>query len=129
MSAHVLIKFRYHAAIDLLKRLSWPGNIRQLENAIQRLAASVGDVTKITDKHISQEYLSSISIDDENERAVASSMASLEVLRAQLQSIEKAFWENQIQFAPDIRRLSETTKIPPATLYRKFKSLNIIRTL
>ena len=34
------------AATEVLRRYSWPGNVRQLENTIRRLVVTAGDADK-----------------------------------------------------------------------------------
>ena len=102
-------------ALQLLLRYSWPGNIRELENEMQRLAVlSSGEIITQRDIMDSGELFEKITRLEDRE-----AFASLEVLERR--QIEKALMEA----AGNRGRAAELLGISRATIFRKLRKLGI----
>jgi len=98
------------SCLDALQAYSWPGNIRELENAIERAAVLTTDGT------ISEEYFPPALRDDMNGRTSGSARRSLaEVERQHIETVLRLTGGNRKQAA-------EILGISPSTLWRKRRS-------
>ena len=108
------------SAIDVLSSYDWPGNIRELENLIERLVAILdGDL--ILKQHIPLEYcLSSLERQKKEHGLLENATETFErsfILRA----LEKERWNR--------RATAEALGIPLSTLKYKLKKLKILEEL
>ena len=67
------------AAMDMLQRYSWPGNIRELENAMERAVLLVGSQNLILPQHLPPAmHTESVNMADEKQRKMPHMAATLE---------------------------------------------------
>ncbi|MCK4796046.1 MAG: sigma-54-dependent Fis family transcriptional regulator, partial [Spirochaetes bacterium] len=109
-------------ALDYMKEYSWPGNVRQLQNIIERLNVMVpGD--EITLEH-AKKYLDeeSIKILDDNINSKYEKY-KLNVARDEFEKdfIEKKLRENDF----NISKTAKTLGVYPSNLYSKINKLGI----
>lgn len=103
-------------ALKLIKRYTWPGNIRELENVL-RSAAVFANKGLITAEDLPPELAENcISSPDDNTTIPPGTLASYE-----LRAIKEALRATQ----NNRRKASEILDIAEATLYRKIKQYNL----
>ncbi|HLF85825.1 MAG TPA: sigma-54 dependent transcriptional regulator [Nitrospiria bacterium] len=103
-------------AINALSDYSWPGNIRELENLIERLVA-VADKDSISESDIPIEYyISSLSAHNRKESLLVKACNTFE-RNFILKTLEREGWNRQMT--------AETLGIPVSTLKFKLKKLQI----
>ena len=105
---------------SLAALLDWPGNIRELYNALERAALTSSDVIKA--HHLSMESTSSI------ERGVMLSKMPANVpINKIFEDIEKAMIEDAIKvFSGNKQRIAKRLGIDRKTLYRKMKQYKLL---
>ena len=104
------------AAIQVLSGYSWPGNIRELENLIERLVA-VTDKNTISEEDIPIEYyISSLAAKSHEESLLAKACETFE-RNFILKALERERWNR--------RAAAVTLGVPLSTLKFKLKRLNI----
>ena len=112
-------------AIALMESYSWPGNIRQLKNLIDRiLIMNSKEINKI---HINSSKLPSDmgEINSENSNEIFD-VLSLPIKDAR-ESFEKEYLTSQIKrFNGNMSKVSNFIGMERTALYRKLKSLNIL---
>ncbi len=103
-------------AINALSDYSWPGNIRELENLIERLVA-VADKDSISEADIPIEYyVSCLSVQNRKESLLVKACDTFE-RNFILKALEKEGWNRQ--------KTAETLGIPLSTLKFKMRKLQI----
>ena len=104
-------------AIDLLSRYSWPGNIRELRNVIERIVIMNPTVHKLDRKHLPP------LLYREGSRRTAGEFSSLHQARAAYERdyILKKLDENH----GNISRTAEVLGLERSHMYRKMKALGI----
>jgi Nif-specific regulatory protein len=102
--------------LDLLERYSWPGNVRQLENVLQRLSLLAGDGAVTLSVLESDENLRRTFLED---RAPAVPVLSL--AKNEEEQIRRALEET----AGNRDRAARLLGISRATVYRKIKEYGI----
>jgi DNA-binding NtrC family response regulator len=102
-------------ALQRLETYSWPGNIRELENVIER-AVVLAQGTTITTDNLSLEEQESNVVPDTRDSFVLPANATL--AEVEREAIIQALQRNQGNRQAAARQLA----IGPATLYRKFKA-------
>ncbi|MFT9495563.1 helix-turn-helix domain-containing protein, partial [Anaerosolibacter sp.] len=119
----ILKKFS-HQAIDILKTYSWPGNIRELKNIVERIAVNtLEDIA--TEKDIPEYILEDIGNYHENTHidCYESKGGSL---KDTLQEIErKIIKDTLVKCAYNKAETSRILGIPRMTLYRKLKEMGV----
>lgn len=102
-------------ALDLLIRYSWPGNIRELENAIEYAFARTNNHHIITAAKLPAEIRDKVSVDRlETEDSVINSEA-LQLMKL----LEKHQWNRS--------KVAQELGIGRSTLWRKLKALQLIK--
>jgi two-component system, NtrC family, response regulator AtoC len=121
-------------ALSKLKEYSWPGNIRELENAVER--AFVMELTEIISLRSLPEQISGIPFDEEysstkeNTSTIAEEQESLNVAGIDFQQ-EKEEFERQFiisalkRFGGKINQTVVHANIPKNTLLRKIRKYDI----
>ena len=111
------------AAMDKLRRHSWPGNIRELKNVIER-AAIVSDAGPIDIQHI----LFSFEL-DANGSAMSSArgqeQSKEQTLPAMMKQYEKQLIESHIKTGESIRKTARSLGISHTALLNKLKKHDI----
>lgn len=103
-------------AINVLSYYPWPGNIRELENLIERLVA-ISDRDIISEEDIPMEYyITSLSLHDKKENLLSKACNTFE-RNFILKTLERERWNRQ--------RTAETLGIALSTLKFKLKKLQI----
>lgn len=112
-------------AIAMLQTMSWPGNVRQLKNVIERvliLGADKGDISASEIPGTSNE----VEETDENRVVLSGSLATLP-LREAREMFEREYLLTQInRFGGNISRTAGFVGMERSALHRKLKSLNVV---
>ncbi len=96
-------------ALKALKRYRWSGNVRELENTMERaVLLAKGDIIELND--LPQEIQSTQVFSDELQT---------------LEEIEKLHIKKVLQIAGDLNQAAQILGIDPATLWRKRKRYNL----
>jgi DNA-binding NtrC family response regulator len=117
------------AALNMLRNASWPGNLAQLENVVQRLVLGcLGEVIKAEDvQRVLQEFDDLETPAPRTEAAVTASPVSLDQpLREARDQFERLYFEHQIdKAAGNMSRVADAVGLERTHLYRKLKQLEI----
>ncbi len=107
------------AAVSALSNMSWPGNIRELRNAIERLAILVPETITIADV---QQYVSGTNSE-------ASSIFSGEMSFQEFKDLsERMFLEKQLErYDWNISKTAEMIDLQRSHLYTKLKKFGLTR--
>ncbi|SMX22278.1 nitrogen assimilation response regulator NtrX [Boseongicola aestuarii] len=112
-------------AIAMLQTMSWPGNVRQLKNVIERvliLGADKGDISASEIPGTSNE----VEETDDNRVVLSGSLATLP-LREAREMFEREYLLTQInRFGGNISRTAGFVGMERSALHRKLKSLNVV---
>ncbi|MBU2982304.1 sigma-54 dependent transcriptional regulator [Lentibacter algarum] len=110
-------------AIALMQTMSWPGNVRQLKNMIERLLILGDGNGEITVKELSAgEQPNS----DDSKMVLPSVMATLP-LREAREEFEREYLLTQInRFGGNISRTAQFVGMERSALHRKLKSLGVV---
>ncbi|MBA7702372.1 Regulatory protein AtoC [subsurface metagenome] len=109
-------------AITALKTFSWPGNIRQLENIIERIIV-LNESEKITGDHIRKHFETKVSETVRDETESLEEVIKKEAARIEKDIILKALDRS----GGNITRAAEELKISRKTLHNKIKQYAIDR--
>jgi PAS domain S-box-containing protein len=105
-------------ALELFKAYDWPGNIRELQNVVERsVILSVGDVFSVDETWLSSE--SSRSMSD-----VRTSGSTEDDPRGEREIIEAALAESRGRVAGPLGAAAKL-RVPPSTLESRIKALKI----
>jgi len=104
------------AALDVLKNYNWPGNIRELENLIERLVA-INDNNVISQEDIPVEYYLFDKKTGEDQESMLQKACDTFERNFILKTLEDERWSRT--------RTSNTLGIPISTLKYKFNRLQI----
>jgi len=111
-------------AITLLQTMSWPGNIRQLRNMIERVLILGGDKGEIEAAELPGETAQPTS--DDGRVVLSGSLATLP-LREAREMFEREYLLTQInRFGGNISRTAGFVGMERSALHRKLKSLNVV---
>jgi len=112
-------------AVAMLQTMSWPGNVRQLKNVIERvliLGSDKGDISATEIPGTSNE----VEETDENRVVLSGSLATLP-LREAREMFEREYLLTQInRFGGNISRTAGFVGMERSALHRKLKSLNVV---
>ena len=101
-------------AMNLLLSYDWPGNIRELENILER-AVSLAEGTTILSKHITIE-----------DKKLQEKAKEIKDLKSYLEEQEKKVIINALSyFKGDKKKVMEVLNISKTTLYEKLKKYDI----
>lgn len=109
--------------LQLLESYDWPGNVRQLKNEIERIAAFAGKDDTIEKFHLSPEIVQGVKRTDRGSREVVQTGLTLEeiLMETEREVITRALK----QFKGNIRRSAALLGISRKGLYDKIKRLKI----
>lgn len=111
-------------AVAMLQTMSWPGNVRQLKNVIERVLILGGDKGDITSAEIPSE--NQPQEDGEGRVVLSGSLATLP-LREARELFEREYLLTQInRFGGNISRTATFVGMERSALHRKLKSLNVV---
>ena len=111
-------------AVAMLQTMSWPGNVRQLKNVIERVLILGGDRGDITSAEIPSE--NQPQEDGEGRVVLSGSLATLP-LREARELFEREYLLTQInRFGGNISRTATFVGMERSALHRKLKSLNVV---
>ncbi|MEQ9041884.1 MAG: sigma-54 dependent transcriptional regulator [Silicimonas sp.] len=111
-------------AVAMLQTMSWPGNVRQLKNVIERVLILGGDKGDITSVEIPSE--NQPQEDGEGRVVLSGSLATLP-LREARELFEREYLLTQInRFGGNISRTATFVGMERSALHRKLKSLNVV---
>lgn len=108
------------AAQNRLRRYSWPGNLRELKNLIQRLLI-MGDTENIDLEEVE------VALGEQPDNAGAENLYNFDIpLRQARERFERAYLEYQLkQYHGSVSKIAKVVGMERTHLYRKLKSLNI----
>ena len=108
------------AAQNRLRRYSWPGNLRELKNLIQRLLI-MGD-----SENIDLEELET-ALGEQPDKESGENLYNFDIpLRQARERFERAYLEYQLkQYHGSVSKIAKVVGMERTHLYRKLKSLNI----
>ncbi|KID12511.1 sigma-54-dependent transcriptional regulator [Ponticoccus alexandrii] len=111
-------------AVALMQTMSWPGNVRQLKNLVERVLI-LGDGTgPIEARELPQE---TTGRDDGEERVVLSGTLATMPLREAREAFEREYLLTQInRFGGNISRTASFVGMERSALHRKLKSLGVV---
>ena len=112
-------------AVALMQTMTWPGNVRQLRNMIERLLI-LGDGTgDIEAKELPSEEEKTA----EDGRVVLSGVLATLPLREAREAFEREYLLTQInRFGGNISRTAQFVGMERSALHRKLKSLGVVTT-
>ncbi len=109
--------------LQLLESYDWPGNVRQLKNEIDRIAAFAGQDDTIEKFHLSPEIVQGVKRADKGSREVVQTGLTLaEIL---METEREVIARTLKQFKGNIRRSAALLGISRKGLYDKIKRLKI----
>ena len=108
------------AALNRLRRYSWPGNLRELKNLVQRLLI-LGEAESIDLQEVE------IALGEQHDTEIAENLYNFDIpLRQARERFEKAYLEHQLkQHQGSVSKIAKIVGMERTHLYRKLKSLNI----
>lgn len=108
------------AAQNRLRRYSWPGNLRELKNLVQRLLI-LGQKDEIELEEVE------VALGEQPENEETESLYNFDIpLRQARERFEKAYLEYQLkQHQGSVSKIAKVVGMERTHLYRKLKSLNI----
>ena len=111
-------------AVAMLQTMTWPGNVRQLKNVIERILILGSDKGDIAASEIPGETQSGES--DDSRVVLSGSLATLP-LREARELFEREYLLTQInRFGGNISRTAGFVGMERSALHRKLKSLNVV---
>jgi two-component system nitrogen regulation response regulator NtrX len=110
-------------AVALLQTMSWPGNVRQLRNVIERVLILGEGSDEITVEELPGELE---PVKEEGRVVLAGTLATLP-LREAREAFEREYLLTQInRFGGNISRTAEFVGMERSALHRKLKSLGVV---
>ena len=112
-------------AVAMLQTMTWPGNVRQLKNVIERVLILGADKGEISAAEIPGD--NATSEESEEGRVVLSSSLATLPLREARELFEREYLLTQInRFGGNISRTAGFVGMERSALHRKLKSLNVV---
>lgn len=112
-------------ALALLQTMTWPGNLRQLKNMIERLLIMGAGNGDITGKEISVSETTQSG--DQGGKIVLPSVMATLPLREAREEFEREYLLTQInRFGGNISRTAQFVGMERSALHRKLKSLGVV---
>jgi len=113
-------KFLSHEALELLKKYTWPGNIRELKNLIERMAIMY--TGKVIDAKDIPPPFNTSRIKDKK----LDSPFSFDTFKEAREMFEKTFISNKLaQFGGNISKTAEAIGIERSNLHKKIKAYGL----
>jgi two-component system nitrogen regulation response regulator NtrX len=110
-------------AAGLLQSMTWPGNIRQLRNVIERVLIMGPDSGEIEARELPQTE----PLDENGDRVVLSAAIARLPLREARELFEREYLLTQInRFGGNISRTASFVGMERSALHRKLKSLSVV---
>ncbi len=107
--------------IELLENYTWPGNVRQLKNIIERLVVMVEDDI-ITIKHLPEDFKEDLDINcNKNSINIKNNLN----LKEAVKSLEKEILKNAMDMAETTREISSLIGVSQPTVVRKINKYNL----
>ncbi len=107
------------SGMEILKQYAWPGNIRELQNIIERLVIVSDYNSVITGEYIGG--LLNINLDN-----IAELMNNEMGLKEIVENVEKKTIEKVLNLAGSTRKAAKILKIDQSTIVKKAKKLGIV---
>jgi two-component system, NtrC family, nitrogen regulation response regulator NtrX len=112
-------------ALALLQTMTWPGNLRQLKNMIERLLIMGAGGGEITGKELSVGDVAQTG--EQNGKIVLPSVMATLPLREAREEFEREYLLTQInRFGGNISRTAQFVGMERSALHRKLKSLGVV---
>lgn len=109
--------------IAMLQTMAWPGNVRQLQNIVERVLILGTDTGEISPSELPNNVV------DENEDGPAQKSFAMLPLREAREMFERDYLMAQInRFGGNISKTANFVGMERSALHRKLKSLNVITT-
>ncbi len=136
MIHHFLLKYNKKfntnkkLALNLLKffeNYKWPGNVRQLENTIERLIVTVRDEV-ITIEHLHSEFSSEITINEFNQGKFFDNSIVISHdfnIKKAVANLEKKLLKKAKEKATTTRKMASLLGVSQPTVVRKLKKYNL----
>ena len=124
------VKQLTEAAVRKLQNMSWPGNIRQLKNTIERALILGGSKTAINPEDIFEFVETEKNSSHNNGMNFGGEFFSDKPLRSAREEFERAYLKYQIsKFGGNVSKTASYVGMERSALHRKMKLLNIETTL
>ncbi len=112
-------------ALEALKAFSWPGNIRQLENVLERMIL-MADGTVLKNKDLPPEIVPAVTVESEGAAIESGGESFKEIVKKQTQSLEKDLIEKALEETDgNVTRAAEKLGLSRKGLQLKMKELKI----
>lgn len=128
---HFINKYnqRYHLTksiepevVDLLAHYDWPGNIRQLENLVERMVVTCPDDI-IHRRHIPFSLFSSHEYEELSQGAII--LKQILPLRAAVETIEQMLIQKALDTTGSCNKVADLLEVNPSTISRKARKYGI----
>ncbi len=108
--------------IESLIKYDWPGNIRQLENLVERLVVTTGP-DLISLKNLPTSILMDHDSRDNNEKAII--VNHILPMKAAIETVESLLLEKTFKVANSCHKAAEILEVDPSTISRKARKYGL----